>query len=90
MIVKDNHRLTVEALSDLLPKGGWVVYGDKFEDIEWIDCEPVSKEDFIAAQEIVKTKWAEEEATAKIKRETTVAKLEALGLDEDDLKALGL
>ena len=33
---------------------------------------------------------AEAEAEAKAKRLAALAKLEALGLDEDDLKALGL
>lgn len=79
-----------EVLSMLRPNGGYVQYGEEYEGIEFTECEPLTKEQYLAgfAQYDV---WKAEQDTAKeAKRFSALAKLEALGLDEDDLKALGL
>jgi hypothetical protein len=35
-----------EVLRMLLPEGGWIISGDDFEGIQFIDCEPITKKQF--------------------------------------------
>lgn len=55
----------------------------------WRDYTPAESAEVEAAQAEALAK-AQAEAEAAAKRSAALAKLEALGLDEDDLKALGL
>ena len=80
----------VEILKMLIPNGGWVISGDDFDGIQFIDCEPISKkqfEDGFAQYDAWKAEQDAAKAAAKVQAE---AKLVALGLDLDDLRALGL
>ena len=71
-----------DALLTLRPNAQWTLRGDHYAGLEWLDTEQTSPS------------WAEVEA--EINNPTpksvspVVAKLAALGLDADDLKALGL
>ena len=40
-----------DVLSMLLPEGGWVTRGNDYDLIEWISCDPISKEVFEAGVE---------------------------------------
>ena len=79
-----------DVLKMLIPTGGFIIRGDEYEGIEFVDCKPISKQEFEAGFAQVDAWKAEQEAEAQAKRSAALAKLEALGLDEDDLKALGL
>ena len=79
-----------EVLSMLCPDKEWVVYGDDYDSIEWIKGEPISKADFDAGFAKVDEYNAEKQAAIIAAKEAAQAKLEALGLTTDDLKALGL
>jgi hypothetical protein len=35
-----------EVLEMLIPHGGWVIVGDEFEGITFIDCDPITKKEF--------------------------------------------
>jgi hypothetical protein len=35
-----------DVLSMLIPNGGWVISGDKFEGIQFLECEPITKKQF--------------------------------------------
>ena len=79
-----------EVLSMLCPDKEWVIYGDDYDSIQWIKGEPITKlqfDDGFAQVDFLKAEQAEAKAVAKASAE---AKLEALGLTADDLKALGL
>jgi hypothetical protein len=79
-----------QVLSFLIPNGGYVLVGDTYEGLTFPECEPITKEQFeagFAQYDTWKTKQEEAKVTAKAAAE---AKLEALGLTADDLKALGL
>jgi len=79
-----------QVLAFLRPNGGYVQVGDTYEGISFIDCEPFSKEEYEAAF-VAYDDWKKtEQEKASAKKEAALAKLEALGLDVDDLKALGL
>jgi hypothetical protein len=79
-----------EVLSMLLPNGGWVIYGDDYDTIQFLDCEPITKAQFEAGFAQVDSFKAQQESAAIAAKEAAQAKLAALGLTADDLKALGL
>ena len=74
----------------LIPNGGYVARGDEYEGIEFIECEPITKAQFEAGFAQYDAWKAEQDAQAIAKKEAAQAKLKALGLTTDDLKALGL
>jgi hypothetical protein len=79
-----------EVLEMLRPNGGWVMVGDDYEGIEFIDCEPLTKKEFEDGL-IAVEKWrASKELDQKTKKDNAQKKLLALGLTLDDLTALGL
>lgn len=80
-----------EVLNYLIPQGGWVIYGDDFDSIIYDEgVTPITKEQFDAGFAQFDAWKAERDATAAAKKTAVIAKLEALGLDTDDLAALGL
>ena len=79
-----------EVLEMLLPNGGWVISGDSYEGIQFLEAQPITKAQFEAGFNQYDTWKAEQDAKAVAAKAAAQAKLEALGLTADDLKALGL
>ena len=80
-----------QVLEMLLPEGGWIIYGDNFENISWVDERPrCTKAQFEAGFAQYDAWKAEQDADIAAKKAAAEAKLAVLGLDADDLKALGL
>lgn len=79
-----------EVLEMLIPEGGWEIKGDDFSGITFFECKPISEEDFNAGFLQVDAWKAEQEAAQASAKGAAEAKLAALGLTADDLKALGL
>jgi hypothetical protein len=79
-----------EVLSMLCPTTEWVITGDDFDAIQWIKGEPITKAQFEAGFAQYDAWKAEQDAAAVTAKEAATAKLAALGLTTDDLKALGL
>jgi hypothetical protein len=79
-----------QVLEMLIPQGGWAMTGDEYEGIEWFECEPITKAQFEAGFAQFDAWKAEQDATKAAAKATAEAKLAALGLTTDDLKALGL
>ena len=74
-----------EVLSMLIPNGGWAIYGNDFEGIQFVECEPITKKQFtdgFAKYDAWKAKQDDAKAIAKS------ALLERLGLTEDEAKLL--
>jgi hypothetical protein len=78
-----------DVLTLLRPEGGWIIYGDDFDSIQWIIGEPITKAQFEAGFAQYDAWKAEQDAIATAAKDSAFAKLAALGLDVDDLKALG-
>lgn len=65
----------LEVIEFLIPTGGWVIAGEEFEGIQFLDCDPITKKQFQdgfaqfdaykANQEAAKTQ-AKEEVLTKI------------------------
>ena len=81
---------SVQVLGMLIPNGGYVHIGEDYEGIQFIDCEPITKAEFEAGFAQYDAWKAEQDAQAATAKASATAKLEALGLTGDDLKALGL
>jgi hypothetical protein len=79
-----------DVLNMLIPQGGWTMSGDEYEGIQFIECEPITKAQFDAGF-VQYDLWKSEQDAVKAAAKAVVeAKLAALGLTSDDLKALGL
>jgi hypothetical protein len=79
-----------EVLKMLIPQGGWIIQGDDYEGITFLECEPITKAKFQEGFAKVDSWNAEQDAAQADKKAAAEAKLKALGLTADDLKALGL
>jgi hypothetical protein len=79
-----------EVLEMLLPEGGWIISGDTYEGIEFVNCESITKAKFEAGFAQVDAWKAEQNAAKLAAKELAQAKLAALGLTVGDLTALGL
>ena len=79
-----------EVLNYLLPQGGWYISGDDYEGIQFLECNPITKAQFEAGFGKYDVWKTEQEAKAAADKASAQAKLTALGLTVDDLKALGL
>ena len=77
-------------LEYLIPNGGWFITGNDYEGIEFLECEPITKAQFTAGFDQYDAWKAAQDAQAAADKASATAKLEALGLTADDLKALGL
>ena len=80
-----------QVLTMLLPLGGWYISGDLYDNIVWVDDRPRCTETEFNAGFAQYDSWkAEQDAAKEQAKAAAEAKLEALGLTADDLKALGL
>ena len=79
-----------EILQMLIPTGGWGAYGTEYEDIVFLEATPISKAEYEAGVLAYPAWKTEQEAKAETDKAAAQAKLEALGLTADDLKALKL
>ena len=74
-----------DVLTMLIPNGGWVMNGGEYEDIQFIDCEPITKkqyEDGFAQYDAWKSGQDATKAAAK------AALLDRLGITADEAKLL--
>lgn len=79
-----------EVLAMLIPNGGYVQVGEDYEGIEFIECEPITKQQYEAGFAQYDAWKAEELKKLADKKAAAEAKLAALGFTAEDLKALGL
>jgi hypothetical protein len=79
-----------EVLRMLIPNGGYVLSGEEYEGLQFLECEPITKAQYEAGFAQYDAWKAEQEAAQTAAKAAAEAKLAALGLTSDDLKALGL
>ena len=74
-----------QILEFLIPEGGWIITGNDYEGIQFINCEPITKAQFEAG---FKAYEADEIAKAKTNATAKSALLAKLGITEDEAKLL--
>ena len=74
-----------EVLSMLIPKGGFIQIGDDYEGIQFIECEPITKDQYEAGFAQYDALKAEQDAAQAAAKS---ALLERLGITEDEAKLL--
>lgn len=79
-----------QVLEMLIPTGGWTITGDDWEQVKFLEAKPITKTQFEAGFAQYDSWKAEQDAKAEADKSSAQAKLAALGLNADDLKALGL
>jgi hypothetical protein len=79
-----------DVLSMLIPTGGWVITGDDFENIQFLEAKPITKKQFEDGFAQYNAWKAEQDAAQVAAKLAAQAKLAALGLTVEDLQALGL
>jgi len=85
------HAEIVEALAYLAPKGGWMLSGDDYKDLVWLaEGNPPTLAEVEAEIALIPARKEQAETEREKARLASEAKLAAIGLTLDDLKALGL
>jgi hypothetical protein len=74
-----------DVLSMLLPNGGWAIRGDEYEDIDFLECEPITKAEFENGFAQYDAWKAEQDAA---KAQAKAALLERLGLTQEEFNTL--
>ncbi len=74
-----------EVLSMLIPGGGWIVSGNDYEGIEFLECEPITKAEFEAGFAQYDAFKAEQDAA---KAQAKAVLLERLGLTQEEFNTL--
>lgn len=77
-----------EVLQMLRPEGGWIMHDNDYNKIQWLECDPVSRADFDAGFAQYDEWKANKEAEKIAAKAAAEAKLAALGITADDIKAL--
>jgi hypothetical protein len=77
-----------EVLMYLRPDGGMLQTGTEYEGIEFISCEPFTKEEYENAFTLLKAKKAKAEADKAKAKTSAQAKLSALGLTEEEVASI--
>ena len=76
---------SIEVLGMLIPNGGYVQTGTEYEGIEFIECDPITKEEYEAGFAQYDAWKAEQQA---IKAEARSALLERLGITEEEAQLI--
>lgn len=74
-----------DVLSMLLPDGGWIITGDEYENIQFIECEAITKDEFEAGFSQYDAWKAEQDAKAQTDKGALLTKL---GITEDEARLL--
>jgi hypothetical protein len=74
-----------EVLRMLIPDGGWIISGDDYEGITFLECEPITKAQFEAGFAQYDSWKAEQDA---VQAAAKAALLTRLGLTADEFNTL--
>ena len=72
-------------LNMLIPDGGWIIYGNEWDGVQFIEAKPITKDEFDAGFAQYDAWKAAQDAKAATDKAALLAKL---GMSEDDLKTL--
>jgi hypothetical protein len=76
---------SIDVLTMLIPQGGWMQSGEDYEGIQFLECEPITKEQFKDGFAQYDAWKAEQDSNRTTQRQ---ALLERLGITEDEARLL--
>ena len=76
---------SAEVLSMLIPNGGYIQYGEDFENIQFLECEPITKQQFDSGFSQYDA-WKAEQDTAKATAKAAI--LNRIGLTAEELQTI--
>jgi hypothetical protein len=74
-----------DVLTMLIPNGEWSILGNEYEGIQFLNCEPITKEEFEAGFAQYDAWKAEQDASKVLEKQ---ALLERLGITEEEARLL--
>jgi len=74
-----------EVLEMLIPSGGWIITGEEYEGIQFLECEPITKKEFEDGFAKYDAWKAKQDAESEAKRQ---ALLNKLGITAEEAKLL--
>ena len=74
-----------DVLAMLIPQGGWVMTGDDYDGIEFLECDPITREEFEAGFAQFEAWKADRDAEKQALIDSRNAKFMALGLTAEEL-----
>jgi len=74
-----------DVLSMLIPQGGWIITGEEYENIQFLECDPITKQQFEAGF-LQFDAWIA--AKDQTKADAKAALLDRLGITADEAKLL--
>jgi hypothetical protein len=74
-----------DVLQMLIPSGGWVIAGDDYDTIQFLECEPITKAEFEAGFALADA-WRADQEAAKIAEKSAL--LAKLGITADEARLL--
>jgi hypothetical protein len=74
-----------EVLEMLIPQGGWVIVGNDFAGITFLECDPITEEEFNAGFDKYDA-WKSEQDAARAAKKDAI--LERIGLSAEELKTI--
>jgi hypothetical protein len=74
-----------EVLNMLIPNGGWAISGNDYSGITFLECDPITEDEFLAGFAKADKFMADQ---AKAKETTKAALLEKLGITADEAALL--
>lgn len=77
-----------DVLEMLIPSGGWIITDSKYDSIQWIGCNPITEAEFNAGFSQYDTWKAAQDVQFEKDRASGEAKLLAVGLTKDEIKAI--
>lgn len=74
-----------DVLQMLIPDGGWFISGDDYENIQFLECEPITKKEYSAGFAKVES-WNQTQLEAKATAKAAL--LERLGITAEEAALL--
>jgi hypothetical protein len=74
-----------DVLTMLIPNGGWIITGNEYEGIEFLECTPITKKQFTDGFAKYDA-WKAEQDAAKAQAKTAL--LDRIGLTADELQTI--
>jgi len=79
---------TGDVLEFLIPNGGWILSGEDFSGVQFLECEPITEKQFNDGIKLFEAKQIADAEAKEQAKASLIAKFAALGLTADEIASL--